>query len=53
MQAFANGKMAFLLLIHGILCDTRKKSKGKNLINRLMNMFNFRQPKTSFEFYFF
>ena len=53
MQVFVNGKMAFLLLIHGILCDTCKKSKGKNLINRLMNMFNFRQPKTSFKFYFF
>ena len=53
MKAFANGQMAFLLLIHGILCHTFKKSKGKNLINRLMNMFNFRQPKTSFEFYFF
>ena len=42
MQVFANGKMAFLFLIHGILCDKCKKSKSKNLINRLMNMFNFR-----------
>ena len=53
MQIFANDKMVFVFLIHGILCDTCKKSKGKNLNNRLMNMFNFRQPKTSVKFYFF
>ena len=52
MQIFANGKMVFLFLIHGILCDTCKKSKGKNWINRLMNMFNFSQPRHPLNFIF-
>ena len=30
MQIFANGNSIFIF--HGILCDTPKKSRGKNLI---------------------
>ena len=32
MQISVNSKLCFYSLIHGILCNTLEKSRGKNLI---------------------
>ena len=44
MQIFANGKWRFMIFFHGILCDTHKNSRGKNLI--IVPLFKFSQAKS-------